>query len=127
MFTNKLKIRNDRERPLREGGGSDAEGGGTGRVHCSGRVGAGWPPARYRLLDAFKSAAVGLLLLSVVVSVILGSGMALFATMLVAWALFPVLVGLRNVLEAGCTFMLISVGVLVVVGVAQHGPGYLLP
>ena len=53
--------------------------------------------------------------------------MGLFATMLVAWALFPVLVGLRNVLEAGCTFMLISVGVLEVVGVAQHGPGYLLP
>ena len=68
-----------------------------------------------------------MLLLSVVVSVVLGSGMGLFATMLVAWVLFPVLVGLRNVLEAGCAFMLISVGVLVVVGVAQHGPGYLLP
>jgi hypothetical protein len=127
MFINKIKIRNDRERPLREGGGKAAEGGGMGRVHCSGRVGAGWPPARYRLLDSLKSGAVGLLLLSVVVSVILGSEMALFATMLVAWALFPVLVGLRNVLEAGCAFMLVSVGVLVVVGVAQHGPGYLLP
>ena len=67
------------------------------------------------------------MLLSVVVSVTLGSGMALFATMLVAWALFPVLVGLRNALDAGCAFMLISVGVLAVVGLAQHGPGYLLP
>jgi hypothetical protein len=127
MFINKIKIRNDRERLLREAGGRDAEGDGMGRVHCGGRVGAGWPSARYRLLDSLKSGAVGLLLLSVVVSVILGSGMALFATMLVAWALFPVLVGLRNVLEAGCAFMLISVGILVVVGVAQHGPGYLLP
>ena len=102
-------------------------GGGMGRVRCGGRVGEGRQLARYRLLDSFKSGAVGLLLLSVVVSVVLGSGMALFATMLVAWALFPVLVGLRNVLEAGCAFMLISVGVLVVVGVAQQGPGYLLP
>ena len=83
--------------------------------------------ARCRLLDSLKSGAVGLLLLSVVVSVTLGSGMALFATMLVAWAFLPLLVGLSNVLDAGCAFMLISVGVLVVVGVAQHGPGYLLP
>jgi hypothetical protein len=70
---------------------------------------------------------MGLLLLSVVVSVILGSGMALFVTMVVAWSLFPVLVASRNVLDAGCAFMLISVGILVVVSVAQHGPGYLIP
>jgi hypothetical protein len=79
------------------------------------------------LLAWFKSGVVGLLLLSVVVSVILGSGMALFVTMVVAWSLFPVLVASRNVLDAGCAFMLISVGILVVVGVAQHGPGYLIP
>jgi hypothetical protein len=79
------------------------------------------------LLVWFKSGVVGLLLLSVVVSVILGSGMALFVTMVVAWSLFPVLVASRNVLDAGCAFMLISVGILVVVGVAQHGPGYLIP
>ena len=76
-----------------------------------------------RLLDWVKSGVVGLLLLSVVA----GSGMALFATMLVAWSLFPVVVGFRNALEAGCAFMLISVGVLVVVSVARHGPGILLP
>ena len=80
-----------------------------------------------RLLDLLRSGAMGLLLLSVVVSVVAGSGMGLFATMLVAWSLFPVLVGLRNVLEAGCAFMLISVGILVVIGAAQHGPGSLLP
>jgi hypothetical protein len=79
------------------------------------------------LLAGLKSGVVGLLLLSVVVSVILGSGMALFVTMVVAWSLFPVLVASRNVLDAGCAFMLISVGILVVVGVAQHGPGYLIP
>jgi hypothetical protein len=79
------------------------------------------------LLAWLKSGVVGLLLLSVVVSVILGSGMALFVTMVVAWSLFPVLVASRNVLDAGCAFMLISVGILVVVGVAQHGPDYLIP
>ena len=80
-----------------------------------------------RLLDLLRSGAMGLLLLSVVVSVVAGSGLGLFAMMLVAWSLFPVLVGLRNVLEAGCAFMLISVGILVVIGAAQHGPGSLLP
>lgn len=112
---------------MREAGGRVVEGGDVGLERPEGRVDPVWPSVRYRLLDLFKSGVVGLLLLSVVVSVVVGSGMALFATMLVAWSLFPVLVGLRNVLEAGCAFMLISVGILVVVGVAQHGPGYLLP
>lgn len=112
---------------MREGRGGDAEGGGTGCACPNGWVGEGWSPAHHRLLAWLKSGVVGLLLLSVVVSVILGSGMALFVTMVVAWSLFPVLVASRNVLDAGCAFMLISVGILVVVGVAQHGPGYLIP
>ena len=89
--------------------------------------GRGMAGRALRLLDLLRSGAMGLLLLSVVVSVVAGSGMGLFATMLVAWSLFPVLVGLRNVLEAGCAFILISVGILVVIGAAQHGPGNLLP
>ena len=82
-----------------------------------------WP----RLREGVGSAVVGVLLAAVVVSVIVGSGPALFVTLLAAWGLLPLVVGLDNVLEAGCAFMLISVGVLVVVGVAQHGVGYLLP
>lgn len=89
--------------------------------------GRGMAGRALRLLDLLRPGAMGLLLLSVVVSVVAGSGTGLFATMLVAWSLFPVLVGLRNVLEAGCAFMLISVGILVVIGAAQHGPGSLLP
>jgi hypothetical protein len=46
---------------------------------------------------------------------------------LAAWLLFPLLVGLRNTLDAGCAFMLILVGVMLVVGLAHNGPGYLLP
>jgi hypothetical protein len=127
MFINKIKIRESRERPLRGSRGRAAEGGGLRHARPEGRMDAGWPGARYRLLDSLKSAVLGLLLLFVVVSVVVGSGMALFATMVVAWLLFPVLVGFRNVLEAGCAFMLVSVGILVVVNAAQHGPGYLLP
>lgn len=77
--------------------------------------------------DALKSVSVGLLLFGVVASAITGSEEAFFSTLLFAWLLFPLLVGLRNTLDAGCAFMLISVGVVVVVGLAQNGPGYLLP
>jgi len=51
----------------------------------------------------------------------------LSCTVIVVWALFPALVGARNALEAGCIFMLISLGVVVVVDLARHGPGALLP
>jgi hypothetical protein len=76
--------------------------------------------------DVLGSAGVGPLLFSVVTSAIAGSETALFGTLLVAWLLFPVLVGTRSVVEAGCAFMLISAGVLVVVGLAQNGPGPLI-
>jgi hypothetical protein len=74
-----------------------------------------------------KSAGVSLLLFSVVVSAIAGAEAAFFFTLLAAWLHFPMLVGLRNTLDAGCVFMLISLGVVMVVGFAQNGPGYLLP
>jgi hypothetical protein len=80
-----------------------------------------------RVRDALKSASVGLLLLSVVASAIAGAETAFFSTVLASWLLFPVLVGFRNTLDAGCVFMLISIGVMMAVGLAQHGPGYLLP
>jgi hypothetical protein len=47
--------------------------------------------------------------------------------MLAAWRLFPLLVGVKNTLDAGCAFMLVSLGVVVVVSVAQDGLGTLLP
>jgi hypothetical protein len=81
----------------------------------------------FRTWDALKSVGVGLLLFAVVASTITGSEAAFFSTLLAAWLLFPVLVGLRNTLDAGCAFMLISLGVMLVVGLGQNGPGYLLP
>ncbi len=80
-----------------------------------------------QLRAALESAAVGLLLFSVVASSIAGSEAMLFSTVLAAWVLFPLLVGFRYALDAGCAFMLISLGVVVVVGVAQNGLDALFP
>jgi hypothetical protein len=44
-----------------------------------------------------------------------------------AWVALAVVVGLRNVLDAGCYFMLLVVGVILVVELALDGPGALLP
>jgi lysylphosphatidylglycerol synthetase-like protein (DUF2156 family) len=49
----------------------------------------------------------------------------LFFTVLAAWLLFPLVVGLRNTLDAACVFMLVSLGVVVVVWIARHGLLYL--
>lgn len=77
--------------------------------------------------DGLGWAGVALLLFTVVASAIGGAEAVFFSTVLFAWLLFPILVGLRNTLDAGCTFMLISLGVMLVVGLAQNGPGLLLP
>ena len=82
---------------------------------------------RDRIQDAFRSVGVGLLLFSVVVAVIAGAQTVFFFTLVALWVLLPVLVGCRNTLDSGCAFMLVSLGVVVVVGVAQNGVGYLLP
>lgn len=75
---------------------------------------------------ALESVAVGLLFFSVVVSAMAGAGGALFLTVVAAWLLFPLVVGIRNTLDAGCVFMLISLGAVVVVEVARNGLGSLL-
>ena len=55
-----------------------------------------------------RSVGVGLLLLVVVVTAVAGAQAVFFITLLVAWPLFPVLVGARNTLDAGCAFMLVA-------------------
>ena len=77
--------------------------------------------------DALKSAGVGLLLFWMVASAIANAETVFLLTLLAAWLLFPVLVGLKNTLDAGCIFMLLSVAVVTVVGIAQNGPSLLLP
>ncbi|HLM78089.1 MAG TPA: hypothetical protein VK361_06845 [Rubrobacteraceae bacterium] len=70
---------------------------------------------------------VGLLLFSVSASSIAGAGTVFLCALLAAWILLPVLVGVRDALDAGCVFMLISLGIVVVVDLAQNGLDYLLP
>ena len=61
------------------------------------------------------------------VSRITGNGWMLFYTMLAAGLSFPILVGIRNVVDAMCLFLLIPVGMVLVVEVASGGPRSILP
>jgi hypothetical protein len=72
------------------------------------------------------SAVLALLLFTEVASSIVGAETVFFSALVVAWLVLPAVVGLRNVLDAGCYFMLISLGIVVIVDVAHHGPGSLL-
>jgi hypothetical protein len=66
------------------------------------------------------------LLLCEVASAMVGAKAIFFSTLVAAWLVLPVVVGLRNVLDAGCFYMLISLGIVVVVDVARYGPISLL-
>ena len=70
--------------------------------------------------NTLGSAALGLLLASEVASLVAGAGTVFFASIVVAWIVLPAVVGLKNVLDAGCFFMLVSLGIVVVVDLAGH-------
>ena len=74
-----------------------------------------------------KSVGIGVLLLLTVISAMIGAGTVFLSTVLAAWIFFPILVGPRNAIDAGCLFTMIALGVAVVVSVAQNSPGSLLP
>jgi hypothetical protein len=73
-----------------------------------------------RLDNTLGSAALGLLLALEVASLVAGAGTIFFASIVVAWIVLPAVVGLKNVLDAGCFFMLVSLGIVVVVDLAGH-------
>ena len=75
---------------------------------------------------ALSSAALASLLLCEVASSMVGAEAVFFSALVVAWLVLPAVVGLRNVLDAGCLFMLVSLGIVVVVDIAHDGPGSLL-
>ncbi|HET7273389.1 MAG TPA: hypothetical protein VFI90_20140 [Rubrobacter sp.] len=74
----------------------------------------------------FGSAVLALLLFTEVATSMVGAETVYFISLVVAWMVLPAVVGLRNVLDAGCYFMLVSLGIVLVVDVAHHGPGSLL-
>ena len=92
--------------------------------------GQGWPVpsrARHRFRSAAESGVLAGLLLAVVASVMVGSHAIFLGAVLGAWLTLGAIVGVRNVLDAGCFFMLLVVGVIVVVDLAANGPTSLLP
>ena len=98
--------------------------GSRNKIPCKERV------FRGKILDygrpALGSALLVLLLFFEVASAIAGAETVFFATMVLAWLVLPAVVGFKDVLDAGCLYMLVSLGVVVVVDVALHGPGVLL-
>jgi hypothetical protein len=59
------------------------------------------------------------LLLSEVASAMVGTQAVFFSTIVAAWLVLPALVGPRNVLDAGCFYMPLSLGIVVVVSAAS--------
>ena len=80
----------------------------------------------HRLRAAVESGVLAGLLLGAVGAVMAGSGLALFFVVTTAWLALTVIVGPQNVLDAGCVFMLITVGIVLVVDLATNGPASLL-
>jgi hypothetical protein len=93
------------------------------------RSGQGRPApsrARHRFRSAAESGILAGLLLAVVASVMAGSQAALLGSVLGAWLALGTIVGARDVLDAGCFFMLLVAGVILVLDLVSNGPGSLL-
>ena len=74
-----------------------------------------------RLGEVSGSAVLVLLLFSQVASLVTGMGALYFASIAAAWLVLPAVVRFENVLDAGCFFMLVSLGILMVVDLAGKG------
>jgi predicted membrane protein len=76
--------------------------------------------------ERLGSVVLASLLLCEVAAAMVGAEAVFFSTIVAAWLVLPAVVGPRNVLDAGCFYMLISLGIAVVVHVARYGPISLL-
>ena len=79
--------------------------------------------ARGRFGPKLGSVVLASLLLCEVAAAMLGAEAVFFSTLVAAWLVLPAVVGPRKVLDAGCFYMLISLGIVVVVSVASHCAG----
>src|SRR3712207_5940917 len=78
--------------------------------------------ADHRLRSAVETGVLAVLLLTVVASVLIGASALLLCTVVGAWLALVAIVGPRNVLDAGCAFMLVVVGVILIVDLVINGP-----
>ncbi len=76
-------------------------------------------PARVRFGPTLGSVVLASLLFCEVASAMVGAETVFFSTIVGSWLVLPAIVGLRNVLDAGCFYMLISLGIVVVVSAAS--------
>ena len=90
--------------------------GANGRAHVNGGAALG------RFEPTLGSVVLASLLLCEVAAAMLGAEAVFFSTLVAAWLVLPAVVGPRKVLDAGCFYMLISLGIVVVVYVARYGP-----
>ncbi|MDP8945889.1 MAG: hypothetical protein M3N03_08155 [Actinomycetota bacterium] len=96
------------------------------RAAAQGRAHGKYGAVRGRLGPALGSVVLASLLICEVASAMVGAQAVFFSTIVAAWIVLPAVVGPRNVLDAGCFYMLISLGIVVVVDVARYGPISLL-
>ena len=82
---------------------------------------------RGRGLPELSSALLAVLLVFEVASLIAGTEAVFFACIVLAWLVLAAVVGSKNLLDAGCLYMLVSLGMVIVVHVALQGPFALLP
>lgn len=83
--------------------------------------------AGQRFRSAVETGVLAGLLLAVVASARAAPPAALLCAVAGAWLALVAIVGPRNVLDAGCAFMLLVVGVILTVDLATNGPSSLLP
>ena len=96
------------------------------RAAAQGRAHGKYGAVRGRLGPALGSVVLASLLICEVASAMVGAQAVFFSTIVAAWIVLPAVVGPRNVLDAGCFYMLISLGIVVVVDVARYSPISLL-
>jgi hypothetical protein len=96
------------------------------RTAAKGRVNIEGSAARGRLGPTLGSLVLASLLLCEVAAAMVGAEAVFFSTIVAAWLVLPAVVGPRNVIDAGCFYMLISLGIVVVIYVARYGPISLL-
>jgi predicted membrane protein len=75
--------------------------------------------ARGRFGPTLGSVVLASLLLCEVAAAMVGTEAVFFSTIVAAWLVLPAVVGSRNVLDAGCFYMLVSLGIVVTVRAAS--------
>jgi len=75
--------------------------------------------ARGRFGPTLGSVVLASLLFCEVASAMVGDETVFFSTIVGTWLVLPAVVGLRNVLDAGCFYTLISLGIVVIVSAAS--------